>query len=755
MTTKKGRSGKFHISYDGIYGFERVFKRLDMFDRNGYVGTAQALGLNYNDGGYDTDFQKAITRTGSVQHHHVAFGGGTDKSNYRASVGLMRHNMVVSVNSYHNFVAKLDVTQKAFDDRLSIVLGVNGSTQRGKDIFDDQLLFYSAAAHNPTFPNGPNKDGGWDKNSTASQITNPIALTLEQDHQKTLNFNTHIRLTYDIWPNLKVNAFAAYSFNSTEEQQYLPTWVWAQGQAYRSESKSEDWLGNLTAEYWWDFNDENRIELTGLAEYQANPQSRFFTTVKGFVSNDFGYDNLMAGSLRPYGGTGSSYNKPELLSFMGSAKYMLLHRYTFNFSIRTDGSNKVGENNQWGFFPSLSAEWDVMNEPFMKHVHAVSQLKVRVGAGLTGNLGGIDSFYSIERYKPTGIVPGNGMPAITLGYTHNTNPDLKWETRGTLNFGVDLGLFNNRLVLTAETYFSRTHDMLYLYDVSVPPFPFDKLLANLGTMSNTGFELGLGGTPFETRDMQLNVNLNLSHQKNKLVSLSGEYKGEYLSAGSTTAIGSLNGAGFHGGDNDIVYQIVGQPIGVFYLPHCTGIVDDGDGTHSYAIADLNEDGKADPGTDRYIAGQAMPKWSLGSNISFRYKDFDITLQMNGAFGHKIYNGTALTYMNMGSFPDYNVLTDAPTHKIYDQTATDYYLERGDYLNFDYLTVGWNLPIQRYTRFISQLRLALSVNNLATITSYSGLTPMINSYVVSNTLGLDDKRSYPPYRSYTLGVSVTF
>ena len=755
VTTKKGHSGNFHIAYDGNYGFERIYKNLDMLDRDAYINTAETLGLNYNDGGYNTNFPKAITRTGTVQNHHVAFGGGTDKSNYRASIGLMRHNTVITVNSYNNFVAKLDISQKVFDDRIAIDLGVYGATQRAKDIFDEQLLFYSAATHNPTFPKGMNEMGEWDKNTTASQTCNPIALTFEQDHDKILNFNTHIKLAYDIWPNLKVSVFGAYSFNSIENSQYLPTWVWAQGQAYRSENKNEEWLANLTMDYWWDFDSENRIELTGLTEYQVNTQTGFHTTVKGFISNAFGYNNLMAGSLRPYGGTGSSYTKPELLSFMASAKYLLLHRYALTASLRADGSSKVGKNNRWGYFPSLSAEWDVKKEKFMTNIPIISQLKFRVGAGISGNLGAIDAYYSLERYMPTGIVPGNGMPAVTLGFTKNTNPDLKWETRGTLNFGIDLGMWNNRLVLTAETYYSKTHDMLYLYDVSVPPFPFDKLLANLGTMSNIGFELGLGVTPIEKRDMQLNINMNLSHQKNKLISLSGDYNGEYLSANSTTAIGSLNGAGFHGGANDIVYQIVGQPIGVFFLPHCTGIKDDGDGTFSYEIADLDGNGNAEAGSDRYIAGQAMPKWSLGSNISFRFKDFDISVQMNGAFGHKIYNGTALTYMNLGSFPDYNVMNDAPVKKIYDQTATDYWLERGDYLNFDYLTVGWNLPIRKFTKYISQLRIALSINNLATITSYSGLTPMINSYVVSNTLGLDDKRNYPPYRSYSVGVSITF
>ena len=145
---------------------------------------------------------------------------------------------------------------------------------------------------------------------------------------------------------------------------------------------------------------------------------------------------------------------------------------------------------------------------------------------------------------------------------------------------------------------------------------------------------------------------------------------------------------------------------------------------------------------------------LGSNISFRYKDFDISLQMNGAFGHKIYNGTALSYMNMGSFPDYNVMTAAPAANIYDQTVSDYWLENGDYLNFDYLTLGWNVPLRK-NKVISNLRLSVSVNNLATITGYSGLTPMINSSAVGPTLGIDDKRTYPPYRSYSLGISIQF
>ena len=448
---------------------------------------------------------------------------------------------------------------------------------------------------------------------------------------------------------------------------------------------------------------------------------------------------------------------PELASGMGNVGYTLMERYKVNLTLRADGSSMVGKHNRWGLVPSVSAEWNVRKEPFFSSVplRIISQCKLRTGYGESGNLGGISPFNSLQLLSPNGVVPYNGSSTITMGLLRNVNPDLKWETRGTFNIGADLGFWNNRIIMTAEYYHSKTRDMLYLYDVPVPPFAYDKLLANIGSMSNSGIELGLGLTPIQKRDMELNVNVNIAFQKNKILSLSGEYNGTRMSAPDITSIGQLDGAGFHGGNNNIVYQIVGQPLGVFYLPHCTGLKKNADGSYSYQIEDLDHSGgiNIEDGGDRYIAGQATPKMTMGSNISFRYKDFDISLQLNGAFGHKIYNGTALTYMNMGSFPDYNVMSAAPRENIKDQTATDYWLERGDYLNIDYLTFGWNVPMK--SRHISMLRLSCSVNNLLTITGYSGLSPMINSYIADNTLGIDDKRSYPPYRSFSLALSIQF
>lgn len=754
VATKRGKSSQFHISYSGSVSFERKYKTLDMLDATDYLSTASALGLYANNGGYDTDFQDEITRTGFVQNHHLAFSGGTEMSNYRASLGLMQHNTIIRDHGAHNFVAKIDLTQLAFDQRLRIDMGVFGSSQKDEHIFDEQKLFYSAAAQNPTLPYQQNASGGWDKNPNASQINPPAALLREKDNERNLNFNAHLKAEVTILTDLKLNLFGSYSFTSTENGQFCPTWVWAQGQAYRSEKKNENWLGNVSLNYahTWGIH---KLSVEAFSEYQKNRQRSFWTLVKGFTTNEFGYDNLAAASTRPYGGTGSSFDDPSLVSIMGTASYDLLNRYRLSFTLRADGSSMVGKNNRWGYFPSVSAEWDVKAEPFFSQVWWLSQLKLRTGWGSSGNLGGISSYNSLRSMMPIGVVSVGGSPTVSLGTTANTNPDLKWETRSTANIGVDMAFWNNRVVLTAEYYYSKTRDMLYEYDVPVPPYTYDKLLANLGSMSNQGFELGLGVTPLRRSDMELNINVNVAWQKNKLISLSGDYNGQYMSAADITSIGSLNGAGFHGGNNNIVYQIVGQPLGVFYLPHCTGLTKNADGSYSYAIADLDGNGEVniEDGGDRYVAGQATPKVTLGSNISFRYKQFDISLQVNGAFGHKIYNGTALSYMNMTSFPDYNVLATAPAQNIKDQTATDYWLESGNYLNFDYLTVGWNVPLR--SKYVSSLRLSASINNLGTITSYSGLTPMINSYVFSSTLGIDDKRSYAPYRSYSFGLSVTF
>lgn len=755
ITTKKGVSSKTQVNYNGSFGVASVYKNLRMLSADEFRDFAKEQGIVILDKGNNTDFQKEIEQTGLQQNHHIAFYGGSDASSYRISLGFVDRQGIILNEDMKNFTSNMNMMQKMFDGFVKCEIGMFGSIQKNRNIVDYQKTFYSAATFNPTYPDHKNAEtGAWDQITNASQITNPLAWMEVKDKDANSYISTHARLTFNLLEDLKLIAFGAYTYNIIENSQYLPTSVWAHGQAYKGTKKSETLLGNLMLNYIKDIK-KHHLDALALAELQKETYTGYYTTSTNFSTDKLGYDNLQAGAVRPWEGTGSYYEQPKLVSFLGRLNYAYADRYILTVNARTDASSRFGVNHKWGFFPSVSAAWVISEEQFMKRFSWLDNLKLRVGYGLSGNQNGIDSYTALRLVKPNGVVPIGSAPTVTLAELSNTNPDLKWEVKHTLNAGIDVALLGNRLLLALNYYNSKTTDMLYPYDVSVPPYTYPTLLANMGSMRNKGTELSVGITPLKTKDMELNINVNLTFQQNKLLSLSGDYNGEYYSAPEYRSLSGLDGAGFHGGYNHIVYQIVGQPLGVFYLPHCKGLISDGKGGYTYDIADLNGDGVSlEDGEDRYIAGQAVPKTLLGSNISFRYKRFDISVQINGAFGHKIYNGTSLTYMNTNIFPDYNIMKDAVKYTIKDQTATDYWLEKGDYVNFDYVTIGWDVPMEK-CKYIKALRLAFTVNNLATITGYSGLSPMINSSTINSTVGVDDKRGYPLSRIYTLGLSINF
>jgi len=594
VKTRRGNGSKFQIYYDGAVGFDKVYKRLRMLNAAEYISAAKALGLDYVNKGYDTDFQKEIVRIGFVNSHHVAFSGGSDKSNYRASLGYVRGQTVIKTKDYNNFMAKLDISQLAFDEKLKIDFGVFGSSQQDEKIFDLQALSYSTAAMNPTL--SFHKVGnGWQRDNNASQIAPTEPLLFERNDEKNLTFNSHLQLSLQLPHNLQLSALGSYSYTSTENGKFAPTWVWAQGLAYRGERKAEEILGNISLD-WKHRWGANNLSATILAEYQKKKMAAFWTQVKGLANNYFGYNNLGVASDRPYGGTGSSYADPSLASFMGTLTYTLLNRYTLNLTTRADGSSMVGKDHTWGFFPSISATWNIKKERFLRDNNTVSLMDLRTGYGQSGNLGGISSYLTLKQYIPVGLISYNGTPTVTMGTLRNSNPDLRWETRSTFNIGADLGFFKNRLLLTAEYYYSKTTDMLYEYDVPVPTFAFDKLLANIGSMSNSGFELGIGIVPISKKDMELNVNINMAWQKNKLLSLNGKLNGRDMTASDITPIGGMNGAGFHGGYYYIIFFLF---YSLSWMGNMFALVNYGLGTESKT----------------FFSSSNIPKWFSGQAIT--------------------------------------------------------------------------------------------------------------------------------------------
>jgi TonB-linked SusC/RagA family outer membrane protein len=761
VTTAKGKYGIKTLSYDGTFGIESVYKNIKMLSADQYRQTVKDLGLvNAIDGGANTNFLEEMQQTGYTQNHRVAFGGGTEDSNYRASLGIIDQKGIIKNNWMKNYTAKIDVNQFFFDKKLQIEMGMFGSKKDQRYVNNYQKTFYSAASFNPTLPAIQNTDGTWAEDINANEVDNPLGRLTINDKENNAYLNAHAKLTWTIIEGLKFSAFGSYIYNSKENSKYVPInikeGIREKGLAYRALNNSDILMGNLSLNYKKRMG-VHAIDFLGLVEGQNYKYHGYTAQSRGFGTDYFGSDNLAGGALVKYGDVSSYRNGYDIFSLLGRFNYIYNDRYIATVNLRGDGSSKLGDNNKWGFFPSASLAWNMSEEEFIKNISAISNLKLRVGYGVTGNQDAISAYNSLQLMGPTGLVTVNGNPAVSYGYLRNPNPDLKWETKKMFDAGFDLSLLNKKIDLTFDFYYSKTSDLLYNYTVPVPPFIHPTLLANMGEMENRGIELAVSVTPINTKDIGLTVSANGAYQKNKLLSLSGVYNGQEINAATYMALGGISGAGSIGGDNNVIYQMVNQPLGVFYLPKATGIINDGFDSYSYNILDLDNDGSVNTaeGKDRYIAGQAIPKFFLGSNINFRYKDFDIQTQLNGAFGHKIFNGTSLTYMNMSNFPTYNVLPDAPSKNIRDNRVSDYWLEKGDYLNIAYVTIGYNINTSKINKYIKTMRITASVNNLHTFTSYKGLSPMINSSTVGGELGVDDKRFYPLSRTYSIGLNINF
>jgi len=762
VTTQKAKAGTQSINYDGTFGVEQVYKTMDMLSANGYRTAVESMGYaNALDGGASTNFMQEMLQTGYTQNHRVSFGGGTEQTSFRASIGVIDQKGIIKNNGMRNYTAKIDGSQRYFDNKLKLDLGMFGSKKESRYVNDYQKTFYSAASFNPTLPAIQNADGTWPEDANANEVDNPLGRLTINDREDNAYLSTNGRLTWTISEELNFSAFGSYTYNSKENMNYIPTNIKqgvreGRGKAYKGLNKSNVLMGNISLNYKKMFQN-SRLDALALVEGQSYKYTGFGSNARGFDTNFFGYDNLAAGAIVKYGDVSSYKNGYNLNSFLGRINYMYANKYIATVNMRFDGSSKLGENNKWGFFPSASLAWVMSEESFFKDIDAINEIKWRVGYGRTGNQDAISAYNSLLLMGPSGLTSVNGVPTVTYGYNRNANPDLRWETKDMFDVGIDASFFDRKLTATVDYYYSKTKDLLYNYDVPVPPFVHPQLLANLGEMENSGLELSLGITPLRTEDMELTISGNMAYQKNKLLSLSGTYMGQELNAAEYMQLARINGAGFQGGNTYVTYQVVGQPLGVFYLPKSNGIINDGLGSYTYNILNLDEDPaiNLNNGADRYFAGQAMPKVILGSNISFRYKAFDIQTQLNGAFGHKIYNGTSLSYMNMNTFPTYNVLPDAPEMKIFDSAVTDYWLEKGDYLHIAYVTLGYNFYVEKMKNWVNSIRLTGSVNNLYTFTNYSGLSPMINSTTVNGELGLDDKRFYPLSRTYSLGLSINF
>lgn len=765
ITTTKGKAGVARIDYSGQFGVGTTYKKIDMLSPEDYVAQPGAI-----DAGSRSNWYDLVTRDNPItQNHNVAFSTGSENGNMRASLGVVQRQGLLKRNSdMIHYTAKMDATQFAFNKKLKFEMGLMGSELDGSMVYNPTRTWNSVFACIPTYSAEP-VNGIYVQNDAGVNAYNPVGILQIDNKFDVTVLNAHAKLTWTIIEGLNLSAFGSYTSINLASKSFVPNNIYqgkgSNGYAQINNTRRGDIMGNIQLSYTKDFG-KHHIDALGLVEAQSYDSFYNFSAARNFETNYFGYNNMKSGATLNWGDVDSNNSNNKLMSYMGRLNYMFADRYIATVNVRTDGSSKLGKNHKWGLFPSASVAWVLSNESFLKNNHVISNLKLRAGYGVTGNQDAIDAYNSLELMKPSGTTVYNGSQTTTYAIYQNANPDLQWETKKTFDVGVDAGFLGGRFHATFDYYRSTTSNMLYTYNVPVPPFTYNTLLANIGEMQNNGIEFAIGGDIIKTKDFTFTANLNAAYAKNKLTKLAGTYKGQDLTPAAHIEIAGVYGSSGLSDGRGTTYLIEGQPVGTFFIPKFKSFNEGG----GYVLEDLNGDGKIDTSTeggDRYIAGQAIPKWTGALNLGFKYKNWDLTAQFNGAFGHKIYNGTYETYMNMDMINAYNVLADAPTggngKGIHGIINSDYWLEKGDYVHFDYLTLGYNF--KTLPKFIQNLRLALSCNNIATFTSYSGMTPLINSTSITGmksqnegtvgNLGVDDKRVYPLQRTFSLQLNVTF
>jgi TonB-linked SusC/RagA family outer membrane protein len=762
ITTKSGKREQRLRAVYGSYVSTSDFLKKAEFMGPSDIRTGKTA---FSDDGYDTDWLKAVTQKGFAHNHSLSIDGGAKSLAYSANVNYRYEEGTIKKTDKEEIRLQLNLTQYLLNDMLKINLnmlkGLHSNTNSNSTNGDQTNIYRQALIHNPTSPIY-NEDGTYYEEFNRYLYFNPVSMITERIGNSEYEW-THITGNIAIEPikgwqtNLMMsrNTYNGVSSNYETQQYYASLTSGHKNGASKSFGDSRNDNLELTTRY--DYNTgEHRLSALAGYSYNYNVYSGFNAWNQSFPTDSYLYNKLGVGAYLKEGKAGmDSYkNDDKLIGFFGRASYGYANRYNILASIRHEGSSRFGANNKWGLFPSISAGWTISNEEFMKPLASIiNNLKLRVGYGVTGQIAG-SNYASLTTYTYSGgnYLDTDGNWITGLAVTQNPNPDLKWETTGEINIGIDFALFNDRLNGSIDLYNRQTNDLLYWYDVPVPPNLYGSTLANVGSMQNRGIEVMLGGSPVKTKVFEWNTVLTFSYNVNELLSISNDmYQRE----------GWWN-TGDAGEPVTVPTQRVevGKGIGNFWGLKSVGVTEDGhwlieDPATGNAIpytTALNDD------TYRQYLGNGIPKFILGWSHSFRYKGFDLNIQTSGQFGFKILNEQRMFYENNSI--QYNKLKSAadPVYGIaplagnQQQAFVSYYLEDGAYLKFDNITLGYTYTLPK-NKYLQSVRLYASGQNLFCITGYSGLDPELNNSIWN--AGRDPRDKYPTIRSFTAGLSVNF
>jgi TonB-linked SusC/RagA family outer membrane protein len=784
ITTKRGKVGKPTINFDNYIGTSTISKKFDLLDGPGYIDAvtnfkgASALsdGLRFPKDAsgqyYNTDWIKEITQNAFVHNHDLSIAGGSTGLTYRGSVNYLNQEGLVKNTGMNRATARINLDQKAFENRLNIHYNlVYTETKNNYDIG----AIERATTFLPTLP-VRNADGSYYEVLGNFSLFNPVAMIENYKNEQNKKLvQGGLNLKYEIFDGLTLGASGQLQRESGVNDFWTNPNIKAfqgnNGRASRRYWEGQSKLMELTANYTKALQGESNFSLLAGYSFQQNDNHGFQAANNGFVTDFITIDNLGLGSgtlINPSSDYATSYrNQTKLISFFGRGTLNLNDKYNLTATVRQDGSSKFGKNNKWGLFPSFGAGWIISNEEFFGKPTGLNYLKLRVGWGQTGNSEGINPYNSIMLYGPSGTYYDGGVGDFLPGYaiTQNANPNLKWEVLETTNVGLDFQLAAGRFSGTLEWYSKLTKDMLYNY--SVPANGVDyftgSILANVGTMKNSGLEFSFGGAVIDGPAFTWTPQLVVSYNKNKVVSLSNDQ----------FQTGQIRFNPFGGrGLSDVFasYLTPGRPLGEFNnVPTFLEFNSNGDvvmkGGDGQGTTDVSK-------SDAYAAVEAGNPISQGNpqpfltgalSNTFTYGNFDLNFQLRGTFGNSILNNIRNNLMIPGSILETNMLEDVNTlPKEYNTNRlTTMWIENGSFVRLDNWQIGYNVPVNGKT--LSRARIYFGGNNLLLFTKYKGIDPELqtkgdlesNSSQRPNALGLDYSNVYPKTRSFQLGVNLTF
>ena len=759
ITTKRHAGNKPSLRYDGYLSQQAIYNRPDFLTAADYR-RLKADGKDFQDLGSSTDWQKSILRSPMSQRHNVSIDGGDLSTNYTGSLTYDQAQGIFLRSDNQEVTARANIRHTMFNGKLGVNAHFVNSTQ---DYFtgpDYNWAWRQALIRNPT-DQVKTADGYWQERGTY-MYQNPVGLIDEQNGQyEGRDVRLNGTVTAQPFESLKLaltggtTRFSSLSGTATTFKHVNTTLNGQNGTASRNSSSNVDRILEGTGTYSHAFG-SNDVTLLGGYSYQDFVNEGFFASNFEFPTDLFGYDALQSGAALSEGKSSLSSSKSgyKIIGFFSRLNYDWRNRYLLMGSMRYEGNSRFGADHKWGVFPAVSAAWRISDERFMHRFSFLNDLKLRAGYGVTG-IAPTSSYLSLTSYRYGAKFLYNGNWVQGLAPARNPNPDLRWEEKHEVNTGVDFSAIDSRLTGSLDVYRRETKNLLYNYSVPVPPYLFNNMLANVGSMRNSGVELELGYDVIRGRNFRWNTNANWSKNDNLLLTLSNQTFQPSSDCFTTGYTGEPIQTSTH-------QVCVGKPIGNFFGWKSVDIDDKGE----WIV--LDKDNKpipirqAKPG-DRQILGNGIPKQYAAWNNSLRFHDFDLDVNMRGAFKFQILNFQRMYYENP-KITQYNMLRSAfdnayGKHQVnYDLAYVSYYIENGDYWKLDNATFGYTIPeryLGRLATSVSNARIYFSGRNLLTITGYKGMDPEVSTSTGNLDPGNDNRDQYPTTRMFTFGMSISF